>query len=425
MIMKNIAKHIGSFLMAGLVLVACSPDDYAGLDPNGMPLASDADITMELDQEINQVKLTLNNKAQYPVWIIDGKTYSTRNPFTKIYAASGDYTVQYRVGNRNGISDGMGEKTFHFNNSIVDFSGFVTRLAGTEAEGKQWYIASAEAGHMSCGPSGTDGTEYWSAAPNDKANNGVYDDVVTFTPSRGYTYDPGEGGTMYVNKETKAFPETNGGTATEDVMVPVDVQTTTYDFTVEGNDVFLVLPANTRFPYIANDDQWKAPKFKIVDLKPKHMELIYDNGSIAWHFILVTEKAAPTEEFKGFKYDSDCNMFRTAHYTNTYWYAPGWNQIADPVQTIDGSAFTLSLPEATTDKWQCQYFFHTDMTTNAATNYDFSCVLTSTKDHNNVTLKICEETDDGLFYFDEVVQLRPTRTMCTTIATSKARTWPT
>ena len=404
--MKNIAKYIGSFLMAGLTLVACSPDDYAGLDANGIPNAADADITMEVDQEINQVTLRLNNKAQYPVWIVDGKSYSTRNPLTKIYAAAGDYTVQYRVGNRNGISDGMGEKTFHFNNSIVDFSSYITRLAGAEAEGKQWFIASAEAGHMGCGPSGTDGYEWWSAAPNDKASAGVYDDVLTFTPGGAYTYDPGEGGTMYVNKEVKAFPETNGGTAPEDVMVNVGVQKASYDFTVEGNDVFLVLPSHTQFPYISNDDQWNAPKFKIVDLKPKHMELIYDNGSIAWHFILVTEKAAAEEEFKGFKYDHDCNMFRTAHYTNTYWYAPGWNQIADPVQTVSGSAFTLSLPEATTDKWQCQYFFHTDMTTNSATNYDFSCVFNSTKDHGNVTVKICEETDDGKLYFDEVIQLK-------------------
>ena len=404
--MKNIAKYIGSFLMAGLTLVACSPDDYAGLDANGIPNAADADITMEVDQEINQVTLRLNNKAQYPVWIVDGKSYSTRNPLTKIYANSGDYTIQYRVGNRNGISDGMGEKSFHFNNSIVDFTGYISRLAGSEAEGKQWFIASAEAGHMGCGPSGTDGLEWWSANPNDKASNGVYDDVLTFTPNGAYTYDPGEGGTMYVNKEVKAFAETNGGTAPEDVMVNVGVQQSSYDFTVEGNDVFLVLPSHTQFPYISNDDQWNAPKFKIVDLKPKHMELIYDNGSIAWHFILVTEKAAAQEEFKGFKYDSDCNMFRTAHYTNTYWYAPGWNQIADPVQTVSGSAFTLALPEATTDKWQCQYFFHTDMTTNSSTNYDFSCILSASKDHGNVTVKICEETDDGLLYFDEVVQLK-------------------
>ncbi len=392
--------------MAGMAMTACSPDDYAGLDPNGIPNVGDADVSVEIDQEINQVKLKLNNTAQYPVWIVDGKTYSTRNPFTKIYANSGDYTVEYRVGNRNGISDGKGQKTFHFDNSIVDFSSYIARMAGAEAEGKQWFIASAEPAHLGCGPSGTDGTEWWSAAPNDKANYGVYDDVVTFMPNGTYVYDPGEGGTMYVNKEVKAFPETNNGTAPEDVMVPTDKQQTTYDFTVEGDDVFLVLPSHTKFPYISNDDQWNTPKFKIVDLKPKHMELIYDNGSIAWHYILVTEKAAAEEEFKGFKYDSDCNMFRTAHYTNTYWYAPGWNQIADPVQTVNGSAFTLALPEATTDKWQCQYFFHTDMTTNSSTNYDFSCIFNSTKDHNNVTVKICEETDDGFLYFDEVIQLK-------------------
>lgn len=85
---------------------------------------------------------------------------------------------------------------------------------------------------------------------------------------------------------------------------------------------------------------------------------------------------------------------------------PDWAQIADPEITTNGNSYTISLPEATFDQWQAQVFFRTDMTTNAATNYDFSAKFISTKDHNNVTVKLVREGDDGTFYFTDVIALK-------------------
>ena len=78
------------------------------------------------------------------------------------------------MGNRNGMSQGMGETTFHVNNTLVDFNEIVGKLSG-----KEWRIAATEPAHLACGPSGTDGTGDYQAGPNEKAEFGVYDDRLT------------------------------------------------------------------------------------------------------------------------------------------------------------------------------------------------------------------------------------------------------
>ena len=86
----------------------------------------------------------------------------------------------------------------------------------------------------------------------------------------------------------------------------------------------------------------------------------------------------------------------------SYYYAPGWAQIADPAVEEDGNSYVISLPEATTDQWQAQVAFHTDMTSSAAKTYDFQCVLTSNQDHPGVTIKLVLSgggDNDNIFYF--------------------------
>ena len=86
----------------------------------------------------------------------------------------------------------------------------------------------------------------------------------------------------------------------------------------------------------------------------------------------------------------------------SYYYAPGWVQIADPGFEEDGNSYLISLPEATTDQWQAQVAFHTDMTSSAAKTYDFQCVLNVNQDHPGVTIKLVLSgggDNDNIFYF--------------------------
>ena len=86
----------------------------------------------------------------------------------------------------------------------------------------------------------------------------------------------------------------------------------------------------------------------------------------------------------------------------SYYYAPGWSQIADPGFVDNGDNYVITLPEATADQWQAQVAFHTDMTSSADKTYDFQVVLNSTLDHPGVTIKLVLSgggDNDNIYYF--------------------------
>ena len=389
---------------AGLTLSACSPEDFDGVSEAGLPLAENAKVTASVDDETNTVTFNMEGDGIYPMWYIpvDGKevtknpVYSTVNPLQKIWVNSGDYKVYYRVGNRNGMSQGMGETTFHVTNTLVDFSEIVGKLSG-----KEWRIAATEPAHLACGPSGTDGTEWWKAGANEKAEFGVYDDRLTFGADYSYTYNPGAGGTMYVNTGCSIFPDYHQDT---DYMVPVSEQHSSYQLSAEGDDLYLVMPANTCFPYIPADAAYNGElRLRVESITGSTMVLVWDDGNIAWHYILT----CASEGFQGFDSNSDCNMWKNCQFTNEFFYTnPDWAQIDNPTVTEKNGAYTIELPTATAMQWQAQVKFLTDMTTNAVTKYDFSCKLVSTTDHPGVTLKLVKTGDDNSFYFAERIDLK-------------------
>lgn len=389
---------------AGLTLSACSPEDFDGVSEAGLPLAENAKVTASVDDETNTVTFNMEGDGIYPMWYIpvDGKevtknpVYSTVNPLQKIWVNSGDYKVYYRVGNRNGMSQGMGETTFHVTNTLVDFSEIVGKLSG-----KEWRIAATEPAHLACGPSGTDGTEWWKAGANEKAEFGVYDDRLTFGADYSYTYNPGAGGTMYVNTGCSIFPDYHQDT---DYMVPVSEQHSSYQLSAEGDDLYLVMPANTCFPYIPADAAYNGElRLRVESITGSTMVLVWDDGNIAWHYILT----CASEGFQGFDSNSDCNMWKNCQFTNEFFYTnPDWAQIDNPTVTEKNGAYTIELPTATALQWQAQVKFLTDMTTNAVTKYDFSCKLVSTTDHPGVTLKLVKTGDDNSFYFAERIDLK-------------------
>jgi len=405
--MKRIYNYLGGLLIVLLVFAACAKDIFRPSE-GGIPLATDIDVDIVVDQEINQVTFTFNNKGAYPIWSFVEKSktvYSTSSKFTKVYNAAGTYSVEIKLGNAHGISDGSIIKTFTIDNSLVDYDKYIGLIAGSGS--KTWSIAKKEIAHLACGPSGTDGTEWWSAPPNDKADWGVYDDVLTFTSDMKYTYNPGEGGTVYVNKESSLFSAHNPHNEL-DFMAPVEEQTTTYSFVGEGEDVFLIFPAETLFPYIANDESYNAPKYRVVGISANKIELVSDNGSIAWHYILTTDVDTGEEEpqIGGYDPDSDCNLWKKATIINDFYYAPDWNSVGDPGFVANGNSYEITLPVATSLQWQAQVAYRTNMTTKASTNYDFSAVLNSSKDHNNVTVKLVKTGEDGTFFFEEKISLK-------------------
>ena len=405
------ALAIISYCLLAIGLTACSPDDFKGADPDGLPTVSGVDFQISVDQETNQMIASYTPEpGTYPIWILDGTSYSTLQEVGYKNNEAGSHTIELRLGNRNGISQTGIKKEYTFNESKIDYTNDFRRI--TE---KEWRIDYSEVAHMACGPAGTAGTGWWSAQPGEKKDFGIYDDRITFTAENRkggtFTYNAGEDGLTYVNTGTSKW-----GHQDADWDATIGNQTASWSFEeydwadADGNvskQTFIQLAPNTAFPYISSDAQYENPRFRIETLTAKKMILVYDapDRSIAWRFIFTSEEEE--KGFTGFDPNSDFNMWKNVDYNMFFWYAPGWSQIADPGFEANGNDYTITLPEATTDQWQAQVAFKTtNISTSAAHNYDFSCILNSNKDLNGVTVKLVMDGDDNVFYFADRIDLK-------------------
>ena len=403
--MKNLFKYSIGALFAGLAMTACSPEDFSGADPNGVPTVSGTDFQMTVDQETNQMIATYTPApGTYPIWIMNGTQYSTLQEVGYQNPEAGDYTIELKLGNRNGFSQGTVSKTFTFNETKVDYSADFRRITG-----KEWRIANKEVAHMGCGPAGTAGTEWWSAQPNDKKDYGVYDDRITFTADtrKGgtYSYSAGADGKTYVNTGT-----TKWGSEPADFDAVIGDQTTTWSFEVyewqdaEGNvskQTYIQLAANTAFPYISSDAQYENPKFRIETLTATKMVLVYDapDRSIAWRFILTSAADERLVEEQGFDANSDFNLWKGVTPDATFYFAPNWSpdRTAEmqATYTDKGNDYSVTVPDAAFDRWQAQMHLHTTgVETSAANHYDFSCIFVADADIDGVTVKVTNEADN-------------------------------
>ncbi len=409
---KSSAIAFISYCLLALAFTACSPEQFEGADPDGLPTVSGVDFNISVDQETNQMIASYTPQpGTYPVWILDGTSYSTLQEVGYKNNEAGTHTIELRLGNRNGISQTGIKKEYTFNESKIDYTNDFRRIAE-----KDWRLDHKEVAHLACGPAGADGTGWWSAQPDEKSAFGLYDDRIYFTAETAkggkYLYNCGEDGLTYVNKgTTKWGPATN-----DDWDATIGDQTSSWSFEVydwedaSGNkskQTYIQLAPNTLFPYISSNEQYENPRFRIEMLTAKKMVLIYEpkDRSIAWRFIFTSD---PEEkEFDGFDPYSDFNMWKDADFYMFFWYAPGWSQIADPEFEDNGIDYTIFLPEATTDQWQAQCAFKTtNISTSADKNYDFSCILTTDKDINGVTVKLVMDGDDNVFYFADRVDLK-------------------
>ena len=405
---KNILYSILSALC--LLGASCSPDEFDGANPNGIPTMENVDFQISVDQETNQMVAHYTPApGTYPVWILDGAAYSTLNEVGYKNDEAGTHTIELRLGNRNGFSVTGIKKEYTFNETKIDYTADFRRITG-----KEWRIDNKEAAHMGCGEGGTDGSNWWAAAADEKKAFGVYDDRITFTADtrKGgtYTYSAGADGLTYVNKETQWA---NG--AKDDLDVELGNQTSIWDFEEldwtdkEGKvskQRYIRLGEKTLFPYMSSNEQYENPLFRVEQLTASKMVLVYEkkDHSIAWRFIFTSKEGE--KEFAGFDANSDYNMWKGITPSMEFWYAPGWTQIDDPGFVDAGNDYTIELPQATTDQWQAQVKFHTDLSTSASSNYDFSAIFNSDKDLNGATVKLVLDGDDGVFYFTDRIDLK-------------------
>lgn len=414
--MKNIFKYVGgSVLMLGM-LVSCSPDSYTGADENGIALAADyADLfNINVDQDNNMAHFDFTQKAGVmPVWNIsmggENTRISSEMTDSQYYRKAGDYKVMCRVMNRNGVSDGQIEKTFHINRTKMNgFAGFkedtefnLWRNATIDAP-IFWYAPGwAQIADPAFTNTGKDysvtlplaTTDQWQAQmklgtniPTSATSHYDFSMIITSnTTHPGVTVklqDAADDGVSY-------FIQKVALTANEPLCV--------YASDMAGIDISNVMLV---LDFGGNAENTKIDLESIV-LK----DHANDDGTI----VPVSDPEPAWVDIAGSE-----NIWNGATVANTFYYAPDWAQIADPTISVDGRTYTIDLPTATSAQWQAQVMFNTGMPIEDNTSsYDFCVVLNSSQEVKGVTVKLVETNekdadgneikhDDNFFFVDNV-----------------------
>ncbi len=318
--MKKFVKYI-VLLAATMLAVSCTPD-YPTLDEGNLPVASELDVVIDVDQATNLVTFTLKNQGMTPMWIFpeegkpddvaNKKKYSvTINGYTARFRDAGDYSVEVKAYNYNGVSVGSVIKEFTLENTYRDPFDQSKYLNAVSNNGSQeWMWNSTVAGHFGCGETIDNPIGWWPCGAGEKEGFGLYDDRMTFDKDGNYTFNPGEGGTLYVNHDVSTLPGTDPA-LTDDYEIPFEAFTSTYHFEQNWNaagieEIYLVLEEGKNLSYVPHDETLTNPRYLVVENKPadmkKKLNLVWytptgnGGGPIAWKFEFVPAVKVLTAE---------------------------------------------------------------------------------------------------------------------------------
>lgn len=406
--MKNIYEYLsGAILVTTLSLgvVSCTPEKIDSPVQTGLPLIADyeSNIIISVDQETNIVTFKFDGKGAMPIWIIDGKQYSTNPVITKYYRKKGEYSIDVKVLNRNGMSDGMITKTFQIEKTIMSgFGGFVY-----DSDFNMWKNATISE------------PTFW-YAPG-------------WTQIGDPSYSKEEGG-FIVNLPEETTDQWQGQMLIETDMS--SVSTSNYDFSVvltsttdhPGVTVKLVDSTDDNIFYFADRVALKANEptcYWKSDLEGKDIEklkMVFDFGGnkagteVAVENIVFKDHANDdgtvlpeiddTPEPAWVDINSELNLWNGATFDSPFFfYAPGWAETTPPSMTQEGNAYTLGCPVATTDQWQNQFHIITqNLGLDKLKEYDFKVTINASNDIANATVKFVQDgggDNDNIFLFVE------------------------
>lgn len=414
--MKLNIKYFFVAMMACLapaLLSSCSEDDVYNVDINGVPEAAAYvdNVIINVDQSTNTAYFEFTGKGVYPVWIVDGKSYSSTMAFSKFYRKAGEYSVEVKVGNANGISTGTINKKFTIDKTQMNgFGGFVY-----ESDFNLWTKATKQINSYYYAPGWSqiadpattfDGdtftltlpeatTDQWQAQMHVGTNISLpqgehYDGSVIFTASQDINNvtmkihpdgDDDDSHSFFCNQKINLTAGEPQAFFFSDLEAAVDMNNLVYTFDFGGNPAGIeIIIENIVLKKHSDDDGTILPEI------PTEAEPVWVDANSA------------------------DNLWHGIDFTMGYYYAPGWSQIADPGFSDNGDgSYTFTLPTAAPERWQAQCHFDTNISiADPNEEYDFMCLIESNVDIPAVMFKLVEadegETkhDNNYYFADEM-----------------------
>ncbi len=201
------------------------------------------------------------------------------------YPLAGTYTVKLTIVTDGGYASTTKTITIASTNPAMLTDPAFDLLSGglASATGKTWIIDQTQPGHLGVGPIGSQFPDWYQAGPNEKANNGFYDDEMTFNMNAlKYTY-VNNGGTF---ANASNAPGIGGPTGSDDPTVNYTPATNlTWLVTTVGGNKYITISNNGFIAYYLGVSQ-----YQILSLTADEMWLRSgdkSNAGNAWYLKLI------------------------------------------------------------------------------------------------------------------------------------------
>ena len=413
--MKNMIRYISGIMLSGALIlgvVACSPDNVPSVNEAGIPTVAEYEdaINVWVDQETNYAHFEFTGaKGVYPVWIVDGKSYSSGHQVKKYYRKAGDYTVEIKMGNANGMSDGTLTRTFHIDKTrLSGFPGFVY-----DGPYNLWKTATVESPEFFYA---TTGDWVILPAPNYSFDGNAYS--VNWTQGTVAQWQAQM--MLNTNIALQAGKSYDGSVI---LTSSKDHPSVTWKICEVGNDAN-ALYDNQKISLKAGEPVSIWFSNLLCKSNNAAVKIVFDFGKNAENTEIIVEnlvikdhanddgtevpKVDETPEPTWVAVDSNDNLWNGATFTNSFFYADaGWAPRPDPLMVVNGRSYTLTFPLSTAERWQNQFVFLTNLSDDTKTVYDFRVVMKASEDLKGATVKLVHsgEGNDGNFFFDQKIDL--------------------
>ena len=293
--MKNSTiNFIFSLLVVGFIS-ACGEDEFQILESEA-PTAEDVIIDVSPTAENpNIVNFTTPSNGFIFKWDFGTGATAEGKTVQGTFALKGDYWIKLTLFNTGGSAS----DSVQINIAQTDFALLetpdLTNLTGgiDQINGKSWVIDSARAGHFGLGPIINEGAEvftpdWFSAPPNDKAGQGMYDDEYIFSLV-GFELEIDNNGDAFsigVNSVD------HGGDGGDDQLVTYNAPTNvTWALTEEDGRKYLSLSEGAFIGAYTG-----VSRYEILTLEENQLVLrFFDSrqGEFAWYHTLIPAGYAP------------------------------------------------------------------------------------------------------------------------------------
>ncbi|PVY41710.1 PKD domain-containing protein [Pontibacter virosus] len=257
---------------------ACTPDEIeGGLAPAPKSEMVQFTATPTADNP-NIITFTNTTPGAFrSIWDFGNGSSAEGNQVSGSFPVEGSYTVKLTIITNGGFASNT--QTINIaqtNVSMLDREDYNTLTGGgaSNADGKTWVIDRTQPGHMGVGPAEETSPIWWSAPPNDKASEGLYDDEMTFNLN-GFAYTYQNNGNTFVNGANAAGlgGAVQGADYTLSHTPPANM---TWSISDEGGKKFLVLSNNGFIGYYTG-----VSRYEILKLTENELYLKAGDGANA------------------------------------------------------------------------------------------------------------------------------------------------